>query len=235
LAYDVAKHLNMFFENIKQNPIVVAFDIETVPDKTLIEEFYTEEELAEKENMYQVSLGFHKVVVLSYCTIDFAKKSISEPNVIINLDDEHKLLQDAVSIFKNFTKFVTFNGQNYDLPVLEKRSLLHGLSKSYSNESERINLKDLYFKVNELQNQPWNHFDIFKVMNMKGQKGGLSFLLSLLNKQKYDNMKGHVVETLVTNNDIETLKQYALQDAKLEAELFVEIVKFLAKDPIEFA
>ena len=72
-------------------------------------------------------------------------------------------------------------------------------------------------------------------MNMKGQKGGLSFLLSLLNKQKYDNMKGHVVETLVTNNDIETLKQYALQDAKLEAELFVEIVKFLAKDPIEFA
>jgi len=235
LAYDVAKHLNMFFENIKESPRVLIFDIETVPDKSLIQQFYTEDELSEKENMYQVSLGFHKIVALSFCEIDFNKKSISEPNVFINLDDEHKLLQDAASIFKQFTKFVSFNGHNYDLPVLEKRCLLHGLTKSYTSEQERINLKDFYFKVNELQHQPWNHFDIFRVMNMKGQKGGLSFLLSLLNKHKYDNMKGHMVEDLVANNDIEALRKYALQDARLEAELFVEIVRFLAKAPISFS
>ena len=227
MATDIRKNLQNFFKDLK-GPIIV-FDIETIPDVDKINKFYTDDELSEKETLYQVSIGFHKIVCISYATLNFRDKHfhIDEVQCIFNPEDELDiLLQFSDVLLQDNTKLVTFNGNNYDLPVIEKRALYLGFQKAYSNDDERIKLKNLVLKCAELQNQPWNHLDLFWLLNLRGQKGGMSLMAHLLNESKHDDMKGWIVHDLYKNGDYDKLKAYSIKDAELEAKLFIETFNF---------
>jgi len=90
-------------------------------------------------------------------------------------------------------------------------------------------LKHLYVLANDLQNQPWNHLDLFQVLNMHRQKGGLNLLVDQLGLTKYNNLRGNQVAELVRSGDTETLYNYAKHDAYLEATLLIEVVDFFKK------
>jgi len=236
MAYQTTKSLQSFFDSlVKQNQPVLVFDIETVPDMEKISQFYTEEELNEKEHMYQVSHGFHRIVSFAYVILTLSNNSeiftISQPEILIaiNQNDETNLLLSVSDLMSQYNKFVTFNGNAYDLPVLEKRSLYHGLAKKYSTEEERTKLKNLVTKCQQLQNESWSHFDMFQALNMRGQKGGLRLLASLVGLQKFNNLEGKEVQKLIESNDIDSFVNYSKQDALIEARLFVEIVRFFKK------
>jgi predicted PolB exonuclease-like 3'-5' exonuclease len=224
------KVLKDFVSNIISKPALV-FDIETIPDVEKIETYYTSEELSEKETLYEVSLGFHQVVSFAFVEIRYNPNiknfEKSEPKLIFNPDDELDVLLKASEVINKYEYFITFNGSRYDFPVLERRALFHGLQKSYENENQRLLLKELVLKSSENQWAHWKHLDIFNLLNLKGQKGGLSLLLDYMGLQKHNNLQGKEVYNLHKQRDYETLKQYAIKDADLEATLFIELVNFL--------
>jgi len=225
---ETLKHFSMFFKEIpSQIQHVCVFDIETIPDSEKVETYYTDEELQQKQSEYEISLGFHKVVAFSYAIVDFSKFKIIENDAFVNVDDELGLLSQIHNTLSKYTKFSTFNGKNYDLPVLERRSLLNGLR--YKRERNVDYLKHLYVLANDLQNQPWNHLDLFQVLNMHRQKGGLNLLVDQLGLTKYNNLRGNQVAELVRSGDTETLYNYAKHDAYLEATLLIEVVDFFKK------
>ena len=219
--------LNRYFQDKDYN--VLVFDIETVPDQQLVNKFYTQEEIEERNDPYKVSLGMHKIVAVSYCHVYFnqGKFIINEPKAYINLNDEKDILLHMYDVFKDFNKFVTFNGTAYDIPVIEKRCLIHGLQ---SNDNQiKSNLRELYRIIQNLKTnkESRKHLDLFKVFDLKWQKGGLSFLLHFIGLEKYESMKGSNVITLVNESNTEKLEAYARNDAYIEAKLLVELINFL--------
>jgi len=229
MAQTTRQKLKEFVSNILTKPALV-FDIETIPDKEKIEAYYTQEELSEKETLYEVSIGFHRVISFACTEVRYnpTTKNFekSDTKLLFNPDDELQLLLDVSKIMQQYEYFITFNGSRYDFPVLERKALFHGLQKSYKDNTERLLLKELVLSCSELQWCHWKHLDIFNLLNLKGQKGGLTLLLDYMGLQKHNNMTGKEVYSLHQSKDYETLKQYAAKDAELEATLFIELVNF---------
>jgi len=220
--------MTKFFQDKDYN--ILVFDIETIPDQQLVNKFYTQEEIEERDDPYKISLGMHKIVAVSYCSVQFKQGQfiINEPQVHVNLEDERDILLHMYDVFKNFNKFVTFNGSAYDIPVIEKRCLIHGLQTS-NNSNQKTNLRELYRIMQQLKTNRDNkkHLDLFKVFDLKWQKGGLSFLLHFIGLEKYESMRGSDIINLVNENDIQKIEAYAKNDAFIEAKLFVALTDFL--------
>ncbi len=106
-------------------------DIETIKDKSMLDDVASEEELKKAENGEFLPAPFHQVVAISYMIVKNRKildyKSVASK-------DEFKLIN---TFWTNFAKshsgkdgkifrfpvLITFNGKDFDIPVLKIRTL----------------------------------------------------------------------------------------------------------------
>jgi predicted PolB exonuclease-like 3'-5' exonuclease len=211
--------LTQFFSNFDGK--ILVFDIETIPDEPNINKFYTDEELAEKENMYQVSNCYHQPICFSYAEIQFTNGNFKiTDNDVLYDEDESKLLDSIYHKMNEYSKFVSFNALTYDIPVLRHRCLIHGLK-----DTSKKSLANLYNLLDELARYPSKHFDMY-VNLFKYQKGGLKALASFIGESKYGDYIGKDVVDLYKQSKIDELIKYAKEDSLITAKVFIRVVDF---------
>lgn len=135
-----------------QHQSLFVFDIETIPDtdtaKILLDDHKSnEQELRQNLTDYHLKLTdgrnsflrqpFHKVVAISFLEADIVRDYDGAENYKITSlrtggeegSDEKELIKGLFSHLKKKTpRFVSYNGRNFDLPVLKYRAMKHEIS-----------------------------------------------------------------------------------------------------------
>ncbi len=135
-----------------QHQSLFVFDIETIPDtdtaKILLDDQKSNEhELRQNLTDYHLKLTdgrnsflrqpFHKVVAISFLEADIVRDYDGAENYKITSlrtggeenSDEKELIKGLFSHLKKKTpRFVSYNGRNFDLPVLKYRAMKHEIS-----------------------------------------------------------------------------------------------------------
>src|SRR5450755_2598020 len=117
-------------------PGVLVFDIETIPDSDLVSEvrpavLLPPSEAAPRESPPIPKIPFNRVVMIGAATLSVETGFGGE---VYQLKELRLLSGPEPEVLKGFwelakgMRLVTFNGRNFDLPVLESRSLRHGMA-----------------------------------------------------------------------------------------------------------
>lgn len=203
----------------------LVFDIETIPDTALGRRLYDLPDSATDEAvghiMFQKSLeksgsSFlphyqHRVIAISvvYQTPrQFRVFSIGESS-----SPEADLIQQFFqAIDKKWPTIISWNGQGFDLPVLQYRALKHGIvSESYWDNGE----KDQRLKWNNYRNRfHQRHVDIMdELSNYQGRSSapldGIAVMLGLPGKQ---GQSGKGVWDSYLEGDITGIRNYCETD-----------------------
>lgn len=124
-----------------QAPILV-FDIETIPDVATAKKVYhlpdgsdadllqallakRAQETNGQSNFMKVPL--HKIVCLSFLWIDAANNQYTLKSLTAQNMDEKEIINTFLRAFNKNPILVSWNGTNFDLPVLMYRAMLHNL------------------------------------------------------------------------------------------------------------
>ena len=201
--------------------MVCIFDCETVPDIELVkqnyeikensdilicEEAYTQQN--EKNGTTFLPIPFHKVVTISAVIADefgnFVKVGTFNKN-----QTEKGIIGDFFNyIEKSKPKLVSFNGRNFDLPMLMIRALKYNLSiPAYFDNSNKWE----NYRVRYSENF---HIDLMEVLGNYGAVRGLK--LDLLAQMaglpgKFD-VHGDEVYRLYFENKIQEIEEYCETD-----------------------
>jgi predicted PolB exonuclease-like 3'-5' exonuclease len=146
-----------FYNKISSPEHIMVVDIETIPDVSLAHELceidseasFSEQELRETMSSYHIEKHngnpflrqpFWNIVCLSYVLVKIIKNGdgtefheIVDVNSISSFKSSEKaLLEKFWSLFNKYKpKLVTWNGANFDVPVLKYRSMKYGISCSF--------------------------------------------------------------------------------------------------------
>jgi hypothetical protein len=170
---------------------VLVFDIETIPDATGLRrlgeydanftdaqviEQYTQERLAKGQSAF-MPLYLHQVVAIS-CVIRRTSKE-GQPQFKVgslgHLESTEKdLIQDFFGLIDKYTpQLVSWNGSGFDLPVLNYRSLIHGVSASRfweMGESGDHDAKEFKYN-NYISRYHLRHLDLMDLLAFYQGKG----------------------------------------------------------------
>jgi len=128
---------------------------------------------------------------------------------------ERKLLLQAWEILSEADQFVTFNGLNFDLPVLLMRSMINKVRPAVKIDRKR------YSTV--------NHCDIRMVLGNWDNfaKGNLDFYSRvLLGKAGKDDIDGSMVGEMFTMELFDEISQYCQDDVRITHNLYQLMKKF---------
>jgi predicted PolB exonuclease-like 3'-5' exonuclease len=195
---------------------VLVFDIETVPDQDLVSESGALPAVGPLENAPIPKIPFNRVVMIGAATLSVNTGFGGEVYELTEL----RLLSGVESdILKGFwslaqgMRLVSFNGRHFDLPVLESRSLRHGLALPwyFADGSVRgdaaLHLDLLHFLSNgEPKNRARLH-DYCKLVGLPGKMG----------------MDGGRVAELVREERLEELSAYCATDVLQTLGLFLRV------------
>lgn len=123
---------------------LLVFDIETIPDVVGLRRLYHwRDEFSDEEIIlwYQqkrrseygnefAPIYLQKVIAIACCFRwpDGSQEDISIKNIGKTNDEEQNLLQCFFNIFEKYDlQLVSWNGNSFDLPVLQHRALIHGI------------------------------------------------------------------------------------------------------------
>ncbi len=213
------------------------FDIETILDNEMVQETASDKV---KENIKEGKfppVQFHKVVSISVMSI-YENKDIKFASWCF--DDEKKVLEKFWKGFLAFNQrnqnshpaFISFNGKNFDIPVLILRSLqfpdmLEGLGEVFSFltddsdqwEREKPNYFNRYTKYHidliEL-------FGTFRTLSLKT----VCYLCGIPVKEEAE---GNKVEQLFHDGNYEKIAKYCAEDVKATALLYAYLNKYIFK------
>ena len=128
---------------------------------------------------------------------------------------ERKLLLQAWEILAEADQFVTFNGLNFDLPVLLMRSMINKVRPAV--------------KISRKKYSTDNHCDIRGVLGNYDTyaKGTLDFYSRiLLKKSAKDDVDGSMVGEMFAMELFDEISDYCQSDVKLTYELYELLAKY---------
>lgn len=200
-------------------PGVLVFDIETVPDQELLfSESQTSIQVPDARAPVEAlpKIPFNRVVLIGAARLSVETSWGGEE---YRLEDLTSLSGAEPSVLRRFWKLaegmrlVTFNGRHFDLPVLESRSLRHGLALPwyFADGSVRsdaaLHLDLLQFLSNgEPKNRAKLH-DYCKLVGLPGKMG----------------MDGSRVAELVREDRLAELSAYCATDVLQTLGLFLRV------------
>lgn len=137
-----------------QHRNLFVFDIETVPDTSVLENLTGEAAANEEEGRkaleayhLEVTAGknafprqpFHKVVAISFLEAEIHREGTQEYYVLKELRSGGKENASEKELLEGFFQYlgkihprlVSFNGRGFDLPVLKYRAMAHGIQASW--------------------------------------------------------------------------------------------------------
>ena len=141
-----------------QHQNLFVFDIETVPDGSVVRNltgFESTDETERRAELERYHLDitdgrnafprqpFHKVVAISFLTAEIHREGDHESYLLTELRsggeagfDEKKLLQGFFGYFSRLRpRLVSYNGRTFDLPVLKYRAMVHGVPAAYLHQA----------------------------------------------------------------------------------------------------
>ncbi len=215
--------------------MICIFDCETVPDAKLIKQtmhlngddievsVVAMSEQKEKTGSSFLPVAYHKIVAISAVIADdfgvFKKVSSIEGK------DEEEMLKNFLSFLDKYQpRLISFNGRNFDIPMMMIRAMKYSLTCN------------AYFEVDnkELNKNKWDnyrsrysdrfHLDLMDVISEFGSARGLKLdvLCSLIGAPgKYD-VSGDMVFELFYEGEIEKIKEYCESDVLNTYWLFLK-------------
>ncbi|SNR73719.1 ribonuclease H-like domain-containing protein [Desulfurobacterium atlanticum] len=203
--------------------IYFLFDIETIKDYDLLEKAGSEKDKEKADNGEFVNAVFHIPIAFSFMAFSERKllgfKSyVGEERYIVKIFWEK--VNKAFTCKEPGPVFVTFNGKNFDFPVMllrgmkikddeiVKKALKYYLEDSDKWEKERPNYNSRYTRY---------HIDLMEVFNVRTS---LKVLCSLFGIPVKTEAHGSEVEELYRNKKFKKIAQYCAEDVLATARLF---------------
>lgn len=207
---------------IPSSPILV-FDIETIPDvqtgKRLHPELANLSDteattaliaLREQEaNSSFMRLPLHQIACLSMLWIDLANQRMKLASFSLDQMNEAKILETFFNVFnpKKLPNLVSWNGSNFDLPVIQFRAMHHQLSaKNLFSEDEKYN--------NYLNRYHQRHLDLMDKLAFynNSNRQPLDLIASLCGLAGKQDIDGSQVVGLVQAEEWHKLQVYCESD-----------------------
>src|SRR5271154_1845995 len=203
----------------------LVFDIETVPDTELGRRFYELKDLSDEQVgriMFTKRRGEtgneflsheqHRVVAIS--VVMRARDSLK----VWSLGEENSSEKDLIErFFDGLDKFtpdlVSWNGAGFDLPVLNYRSLLHGVTAARYWETGDGDVSFRY--SNYLSRFHWRHMDLMDILSgFQGRgRASLQDIASLLGFPGKMGMHGADVWGAYLQGGLDRIRDYCETDA----------------------
>jgi 3'-5' exonuclease len=197
-------------------PGVLVFDIETIPDQDLVSESIASTLAATDDNPPIPKIPFNRVVMIGAATLSVETGFGGE---VYQLKELRLLSGSESDVLKGFwelakgMRLVTFNGRHFDLPVLESRSLRHGMALPW------------YFADGSVRSDASLHLDLLHFLSNGEPKNRARLhdyckLVGLPGKMQFD---GRRVAELVREERIEELSAYCATDVLQTLGLFLRV------------
>jgi predicted PolB exonuclease-like 3'-5' exonuclease len=205
--------------------LICIFDCETIPDADLVREQFniTGNDLEVSQKAFEIQeqntnssflpIPFHKVVAISAVMADdFGKfEKVSS----IGGNSEYEMIKNFLNfIDKHNPKLVSFNGRNFDIPMLMVRAMKYNLScPAYFEKDNKMLNKSKW------DNYRYRYTDIFHVDLMdhisefgavRGLK--LDLLCSMMGIPGKFDVSGDQVHSLFYDNQLLKIKEYCESD-----------------------
>ncbi|WP_300702229.1 3'-5' exonuclease [uncultured Campylobacter sp.] len=217
----------------KNEGYICVFDCESIIDVELVRKLYgfdgDDYEVSKQmlkaykdENDTEfLPLPFHKIVSICATLCDSFASFIKVDK--ISGDDEKTLISNFFKIIEDYEpRLVSFNGKNYDMPLLVLRALKYNIKASayLSQEDKWNNYKTRYSEI--------KHCDLLESLGAFSLKGlKLDTICSMANLPgKYD-VNGSDVLSLYYENQLEKIHEYCESDTLNTYMLFLkyELIK----------
>lgn len=187
----------------------LVLDIETIPDL----EVYTPPEVPIGEERPFALPYAHRPVVIGLAWLDgeFALKRLG---VVGHDDDEASMLADfSQFVESNRPDLITWNGRNFDLPVIALRCLRHGIGLRWFYQGRGYRYR--YSSK--------GHLDLCDVFSEHGAARHLKLnaVARLIGLPGKIGVSGSQVEGLYRAGQLETIRNYCLSDVVQTAFVFL--------------
>jgi hypothetical protein len=189
-------------------PDLLVFDIETVPDPELV---------LEPRSDVLPKIPFNRVVLVGAATLSVAPGASREESyrfegLRVLAGPEPEILAEFWRLAEG-KKLVSFNGRHFDLPVLEARSLRHGLALPW------------YFASRSVRDDPALHLDLLEFLSNgeprnRARLDDYCKLVGLPGKMGID---GAQVAALFADRRVEELSAYCATDVLQTLGLFLRV------------
>lgn len=168
--------------------MLCVFDCESVPDVELLREIYnykgSDIEVCneafsvqeEKTSSAFLPLPFHKIISISALICDDFGNFVKLGNYAQNQDskDEEKILSEFINYLnKNNPKLVSFNGRNFDLPLIMLRSMRYNLSALAYFETDNPHLNKNKWENYRARYSESFHIDLLDCLSSFGAARGM--------------------------------------------------------------
>lgn len=208
-------------------------DIETYPDKELVEAVHGRSYASVKEQSERMMHPvFHIPIVIGGLVCDETLRVRSFGAKFGGPEKERETLQFFWETFERYgggkraappdtgpeCVLVTFNGRSFDLPVIESRSLRYGLSSpEYFSTRDKFNNYRYRFA-------PEFHFDIVEFLTNYGAtfKPSLDAVAKLLGLPGKTEMNGAEVEGEYERGNLAGIAEYCMCDVALTYFIFLQ-------------
>ncbi|HEG5598708.1 TPA: 3'-5' exonuclease, partial [Campylobacter jejuni] len=217
----------------KNEGYICVFDCESVPDVELIRKTLGFEgsdlEVSLKALQWQkeqsgsefLPLPYHKIISICAVLSDNFGKFIKVNK--IDGQNEKEMIANFFNFIENYEpKLVSFNGKNFDMPVLVLRALKYNLKAATYLDTQSDKWNNYKTRFSELK-----HCDLLESLGSNGRGIKLDTLCSMVGLPgKYD-VHGDEVMKLFYENKLEKIHEYCESDVLNTYMLFLkyELIK----------
>lgn len=219
--------------------MIFVFDIETIPDVTLVKQFYGVEsdglEACEEAMRIQEEKSgssflppvFHQVVAIAGVACDDFGRFKGVGNLPRDKENpsEKELIESFLAYLdQSHPRLVSFNGRGFDIPVLMLRALRYNLScpAFYENDNPEHN-KNKWENYRQRYSERF-HIDLLDAVGHYGAARGMKLdqVCGMAGMPgKYD-VSGDQVMELFYQNDLEKIREYCESDVLNTYWLFLK-------------
>jgi predicted PolB exonuclease-like 3'-5' exonuclease len=205
--------------------MICIFDCETIPDTTLVRKSFALEgsdaQVSEEAFILQeeksgssfLPLPFHQVVAISAVICDDFGR-FKKVSTIDGKDEKEMLTNFLAFIDKHNPKLVSFNGRNFDMPMLMIRAMKYNLSCHAYFEVDNKMLNKSKWDNYRYRFSDKFHVDLMDHISEFGAARGLNLntLCMMMGIPGKFDVSGDQVHKLYHDNKIEEIKEYCESD-----------------------
>jgi len=208
----------------------IIFDIESIAnpaaipllppievDKRLKDLVKIEAQKAEKEVQQIEKMGLDKTTCLICCitTLDVETDEVKSVELDPDTLDEKTLLEEFWEIVHPYSRFITFNGNGFDIPVLTFRSMVNNVQPSVKISTKRY--------------QIGNHVDVRALLGDwdPRAKGTLDYYSKIiLGESKADNIDGSFVQLMFDVGAYDEIREYNQAECRSLKRIYEKMVGY---------
>ncbi len=205
--------------------MICVFDCETIPDTTLVKSQFSldgdDKDITQKAFELQeaktgssfLPIAFHQVVSISAVMAD--DYGVFQKVSTIQGKDEREMIENFLNfIDKHNPKLISFNGRNFDMPMLMVRAMKYNLScQAYFEKDNKMLNKSKWDNYRYRFTDKF-HVDLMDHISEFGAVRGLKLdtLCTMMGIPGKFDVSGDQVHSLYYNGEIEKIKEYCESD-----------------------